>query len=91
MDVEISTEARWLELTANNCASGLLHYDSKARLRWCRGVAKVREEDPGQQRGKIVEGVNGLFGNTGYIQNLWVCMMGIYGICITKEKEQSLW
>uniref|UniRef100_I1PT30 Acid phosphatase n=1 Tax=Oryza glaberrima TaxID=4538 RepID=I1PT30_ORYGL len=47
MDMEISTEARWLELTANNCASGLLHYDSKARLRWCRGVAKVREEDPG--------------------------------------------
>ncbi len=34
MDVEINTEARSLELTAKNkCASGLLHYDSKARLR----------------------------------------------------------
>ena len=26
---------------------------------------------PVQQRVKIVEGVNRLFGNTGYIQNLW--------------------
>lgn len=26
---------------------------------------------PGQQRGKIVVGVNGLFSSTGYIQDLW--------------------
>nr|BAC83353.1 hypothetical protein [Oryza sativa Japonica Group]BAD30103.1 hypothetical protein [Oryza sativa Japonica Group] len=44
MDVEISTEARarlrsWID-NKNNCASGLLHYDSKARLWWGRSVAK---------------------------------------------------
>jgi hypothetical protein len=31
---------------------------------------RVGENNPGQQRVKIVEGINGLFGSTGYIQDL---------------------
>jgi hypothetical protein len=43
--MDISSRARlrsWID-NKNNCASGLLHYDSKARLWWGRSVAKVCE------------------------------------------------
>ena len=51
----------------------------------------MREEGPGQQRVKSLRASTGFLAVHDIFRICGVCVMGIYGICVTAEEEQALW